>query len=351
MKRLICGIGLLVLLVTGLFAQSPKPTAYRDEKFPFSITYDANEWEVIPSSYADGRFRIASKPLMGLTEFNIHVKPPPMPLTDTEFIDLFNKGKEDFLKAFINANIPGTKVLDSGITYIASRKAVYIKHSYVMRNLDDEIELTTYQVQFVYDGYLYLVNYRSPSELFDYLFSDYRDLTSAFVLRPIPPKPNGSIVYRDETFSFSIAYDSNEWDFTPLNDKQLRFQIQNKGAESLYRLRIFVKPPPIPTTEDGLINAYMSDKEAFEKGFSGSVPGTKILGSGTTIIGGKKAVYVKHVLRDSIEGVYFTTYNASFIHGGQQYILILRARTKLFDDVFNKFTNVTSELTLSHSSK
>lgn len=351
MKRLGLGTGLLVLLVTGLFAQSPKLTVYRDEKFPFSITYDSDEWETVPSSYADGRFRIGSKPLLGMSEFNIHVKKPPAPMTAEDLIELYTKGKADFLKGFVNANIPGTKILDSGITYVASRKAVYIKHSYSMRNLDDEIELTTYQVQFVYDGYLYLLNYRAPSELFEHLFSDFRDLTASFILRPILPKPDSLTVYRDVIFPFSFTYDSNEWDFVPLDDEKLRVQLNNKGALLRYRLRIFVQPPPIPLTEDGLINAYNSDKEAYLKGFSGSVPGTKILDSGTTLISGKKAVYIKNKLRDSKEGVDFTSYNVSFMHQGKQYILIFRANSTAFDGLFDKFTKLTSTLTLTSKGK
>lgn len=351
MKRLVLGTGLLILLVTGLFAQSTKLTVYRDEKFPFSITYNSDEWETVPSSYADGRFRIGNKPLLGMSEFNIHVKKPPAPMTEEDLIELYRKGKADFLKGFVNANIPGTKILDSGITYVASRKAVYIKHSYSMRNLDDEIELTTYQVQFVYDGYLYLLNYRAPSELFEHLFSDFRDLTAGFLLRPVLPKPDSLVVYRDVKFPFSITYDSNEWDFVSLHDEKLRFRIQNKGAALRCRLGIVVQPPPIPVTEDGLINAYNSDKEGFQKGFLSSFPGTKILDSGTTIISGKKAVYIKHIYRDSNEGVDFTSYNVMFIHQGQQYSLMFRARSASFDGLFDKFTKLASTLTLTSKGK
>lgn len=183
-----CLVLILVILgaLINLPAQSAKPTVYRDEKFPFSITYDSNEWEVVPSSYSDGRFRIASKSLMGLSEFNILVRKPPIAISEGQLIKLYTEAKADFLKGFTNANLPGTKILDSGTTYIASRRAVYIKNSYVMRNLDEEIELTTYQTISVYDGFFYVINFRAPSSLFDALFGDFRDLTSGFMFLPSP---------------------------------------------------------------------------------------------------------------------------------------------------------------------
>jgi hypothetical protein len=161
---------------------------YQDALFPFSITYDSEEWEVVPSSYSDGRLRIANKPLIGLAEFNILVRKPPAPLTEDGLIKMYTNSKSDFLKGFVGANIPGTKILDSGTTFVNTRKAVYIKHSYILRNLDDEIELTTYQAMFVYDSNIYIINYRAPSELFELFFDDFKTLVSGFVLRPVVPK-------------------------------------------------------------------------------------------------------------------------------------------------------------------
>ena len=181
--KMLFAISMMLLFSVGLFAQVPKMTVYRDVKFPFSISYDAEEWEVVPSSYAEGRFRVGSKPLMGMTEFNILVRKPPVPLTEEGLIKMYTDTKQDFLNGFVNSNIPGTKILDSGTTFISSRKAVYIKNSYIMKNLDEEIDLTTYQAMFVYEGHLYILNYRAPSELFNHLFSDFKDLTSGFILR------------------------------------------------------------------------------------------------------------------------------------------------------------------------
>ena len=48
--RIVVGFCLILLFSLGLLAQSPKMTVYRDSKFPFTITYDGGEWEVVQSS-------------------------------------------------------------------------------------------------------------------------------------------------------------------------------------------------------------------------------------------------------------------------------------------------------------
>lgn len=170
-----------------------KLVVYRDALFPFSITYDSNEWEVVPSSYGDGRFRIGSKPLMGMEEFNILVRKPPIATTEAGFLQLYEGEKAEFVEGFRKAMPAGTKIVDSGYTYVNNRKSVFIKSSYVHKDGDDKVSLTIYQTMFYFNGHLYILLFRAPSELFDHLFDDFRTLSGQFVLSANIPKSTKGI--------------------------------------------------------------------------------------------------------------------------------------------------------------
>jgi hypothetical protein len=166
----------------------PKLSVYRDALFPFSIMYDSSEWEVVPSSYSDGRFRIANKPLMGIEEFNILVRKLPITTTEAGFLQLYEGGKAEFIGGFRKAMPPGTTIVDSGYTYVNNRKSVFIKSKYMYRDGDDEISLTIYQAMFYFRGHVYILLFRAPTELFERLFDDFRVLSSQFVLSVNIPK-------------------------------------------------------------------------------------------------------------------------------------------------------------------
>jgi hypothetical protein len=166
---------------------------YRDDKYSFAVRYPS-DWKPVESSSVNTRFRIASDGGIGLADFNIVVITPKelQGMTSAEFANDIAK-RPDIIKAMVETGLPGAKLLSSGKTYLSNREAFFVKYTGTMRSLDDETDLTVYQIITVFEGKSITLTCRSLKEVFDILYFDTcKEIASSFVLLPtkvvVPPK-------------------------------------------------------------------------------------------------------------------------------------------------------------------
>lgn len=158
---------------------------YRDDKYSFSLHYPS-DWKPVEASSTNTRIKIASDNGLGVADFSVIVLTPPelKNMTPAEFADGVAK-RPDLIKAVIETGLPGSKLLSSGKTYLSSREAFFIKSTGTLRTLDDETDLTIYQIITVFEGKSITLTCRSLKELFDILYFDTcKEIASSFVLLP-----------------------------------------------------------------------------------------------------------------------------------------------------------------------
>jgi len=175
--------------VTGEVTQK----VYRDDKYSFSLHYPS-DWKPVEASSANARFKIASDNGIGVADFSIIVLTPPeiKKMTPAEFAEGMAKNPE-LVKTIIQTGLPGSKLLASGKTYLSNREAFFIKYSGTLRSIDDETDLTIYQIITVCEGKSITLTCRGIGDLFDTLYFDTcKEIASGFVLLPtkidLPPK-------------------------------------------------------------------------------------------------------------------------------------------------------------------
>ena len=104
-------------------------SAYRDEKFPFSLIYP-KDWAQTQPSHAQTRFKITSELGLGLSDFSVVVTSPKeiSNLSSSDFANGLVK-KPEIVTALLKAGLPDAKLISSGKTYLSNKEAFYIKSS------------------------------------------------------------------------------------------------------------------------------------------------------------------------------------------------------------------------------
>jgi hypothetical protein len=192
-KLLLLYICLLSFPTLGQVDAERSQKVYRDDKYSFALHYPS-DWKPVEASGVNVRFKIASDNGLGVADFSVIVLTPPelKNMTPAEFADGIAKNPE-LIKAMIQTGLPGSKLLSSGKTYLSSREAFFVKYTGIMRTIDDETDLTIYQIITVFEGKSITLTCRSLNEVFDILYFDTcKEIASGFVLMPtrivIPPR-------------------------------------------------------------------------------------------------------------------------------------------------------------------
>lgn len=182
-------VAVLLFLVSlgSVFAQQPVPSdyaVYRDEKYPFILFYP-KDWTQLQPTHAATRFKIAKEDGLYFTDFNINA----IYVESTK-----NMTPEGYVKGFINnpqlidamvkqAN-PTAKVVARGRTYVNNREAYFSKSEGTYRTFDDTQRITVYQIMTIFEGNIYTLTFRSPTDEFDDNFPIFKFIASSFVARP-----------------------------------------------------------------------------------------------------------------------------------------------------------------------
>ncbi len=195
MKLFISIVLMLILSATGFAQQKIESdyAVYRDDKFLFSLFYP-KDWTQLESSFAETRFKVTKEDGLYLTDFNINViyVEASKNMPSKSFVEGLI-ARPNIIEARVKQGNPTAKIISSGKTYISNREALFIKSQATYRVLDEEYEMTLYQIITTYEGNIYTLTFRALTEEFDENFPIFKFIASSFVIRPTEitvPKEN-----------------------------------------------------------------------------------------------------------------------------------------------------------------
>lgn len=193
MKKLILfHVCLLGPLVFGQGTAEITQKVYRDDKYSFSLHYPS-DWKPVAASGINTRIKLASDYGLGIADFSVIVLTPPelTNMTPAEFANGLVK-RPGLARAAVQTGLPGATLLSSGKTYLSNREAFFMKSTGTMRTVDDETDITVYQIATVFEGKSFTLTCRVLKESFEEYFDACKQLASGFVLIPtkivVPPK-------------------------------------------------------------------------------------------------------------------------------------------------------------------
>lgn len=194
--KLFLSIVLMLFLSAIGFAQQKIESdyaVYRDDKFPFSLFYP-KDWTQLEPTHAQTRFKVTKEDGLYLTDFSIVVTyaESAKDMTSAALVDGLI-ARPEMIKALVKQGNPTAKLISSGKTYLSNREAFFIKSEATYRMLDEQYEMTVYQIMTMNDGNSYTLTFRALTTEFDENFPIFKFIASSFVIRPtkiIVPKEN-----------------------------------------------------------------------------------------------------------------------------------------------------------------
>lgn len=184
--KTIVGIFLLLSVFGSVTAQQPAPSdyaVYRDDKYPFSLFYP-KDWTQLQPTHAATRFKTAKEDGIYYTDFNINAV----------YVDsLKNMTPESYVKSYIDnpqlidamvkQGNPTAKVVSRGRTYVNNREAYFSKSEGTYRTFDESVRITVYQIMTIFEGNIYTLTFRAPTDEFEENFPIFKFIASSFVVR------------------------------------------------------------------------------------------------------------------------------------------------------------------------
>lgn len=225
-SRLILLLFSLVFLTYPTTAQRlnyQEDTAYRDDKFPFSMFYP-KDWIKVAPSHTQTRLKVVSTAGKGYTDFNINVLFVKA-LEKTSSADYVKSlgSRPDLINSMVKTGNPNARVLSSGATYLNNREAYFIKSEGNFRNLDEDVDMVLYQLMSLYEGNVYTLTFRAAKEDFETEFPTFRAMAASFAIRPTKlaaittnllfakPSTNSRFVTLKLPFNVSVEVPKNWW--------------------------------------------------------------------------------------------------------------------------------------------
>lgn len=185
--KLIISVVLMLTLTSVVFAQQKMDSdysVYRDDKFPFSLFYP-KDWTQLEPTHAQTRFKVAKEDGIYFTDFNINARyvETTKSVTPKSYVEGFIANPA-LIDAMVKTGNPTARVTSQGKTYVSNREAYFVKSQGMYRILDEEFEITAYQILAIYEGNLYTLTFRSLTKEFDENFPIFKVIASSFVIRP-----------------------------------------------------------------------------------------------------------------------------------------------------------------------
>jgi hypothetical protein len=186
---------LLVLVCSISTIAQTQNKMFRDTKYSYSLMYPS-DWVPAESSSINTRFKIASDSVLGFADFSVIVTTPPeiKGMTSAEFANGIAK-RPDIVKAMVNTGLPGATILSSGKTYLSNREAFFVKFTGNLRQLDESLDMTMFQIITVFEDKSITLTCRALTPVFDTYFDTCKEMASSFVLLPtkihFPTKKKG----------------------------------------------------------------------------------------------------------------------------------------------------------------
>jgi len=168
-------------------------TAYRDDKFPFSMFYP-KDWIKVTPSHTQTRLKVVSTEGQGYTDFNINViyvkaLETTSPANHVKFL----VSRPDLINSMIKTGNPNARVLSRGATYLNNRDSFFIKSEGTFRNLDEAVDMVLYQLISLYEGNVYTLTFRAAKEDFDKDFPTFKAMAASFTIRPTRLATNSAL--------------------------------------------------------------------------------------------------------------------------------------------------------------
>jgi hypothetical protein len=348
---------LSLLIFGGALAQQLAESdyaVYRDEKYPFSLFYP-KDWTQLQPTHAETRFKIAKEDGRYFTDFNINAiyVESPKNLTPEKYVQGFIDDPQ-LIDAIVKQANPTAKVVARGRTYVNNREAYFSKSEGTHRTFDDSVRLTVYQIMTIFEGNVYTLTFRSPTNEFDENFPIFKFIASSFVIRPTTitvPKTTSSsnsglkvATFKDSSFPLSFSYPT-EWSTTSFQASHGRISIR-KTATTV----ILVSAKRIPAIKGMTSLEYVEELEknvtALMSEFRSRDSTVRLIGSGRSSVATRPAFYIKVNGTDGM-GDSMIIYQVYFSAGVDLYMFQFRSSPTEYSAQHPEFLKILSSIQIN----
>lgn len=357
--KTIVAIFLLLVAFGSVITQQPAPSdysVYRDDKYPFSLFYP-KDWTQLQPTHAATRFKIAKEDGIYYTDFNINAL----------YVEsLKNMTPESYVKGYIDspqlidamvkqAN-PTAKVMSRGRIYVNNREAYFSKSEGTYRTFDESVRLTVYQIMTIFEGNIYTLTFRAPTDEFEENFPIFKFIASSFVIRPTTitvPKTTSSsnsnsrlkiTIFKDSLFPLSFSYPA-EWSTTSFQASDGRISL-SRTAKTV----IFVSARRIPAISGTTSLEYVKELEenvtALMSEFRSRDSTVRLVGSGRSSVAARPAFYIKVNGTDG-SGDSMTIYQVYLLAGVDLYMFQFRSSPTEYSAQYPEFLKILSSIQIN----
>lgn len=354
--KTIFGVLLSLLVAVSSLAQQPTPSdysVYRDEKYPFSLFYP-KDWTQLQPTHAATRFKVTKEDGVYFTDFNINA---------TYVESIRNVTPEKYAQGFVDdpqlidamvkqAN-PTARVIARGKTFVNNRDAYFTRSEGTYRTIDNSVRLTVYQIMTVFEGNIYTLTFRAPTDEFDENFPIFKFIASSFVIRPttLPGKAaSGSnasqepTVFKDSLFPLSFSY-PKDWSTTSFQASDGRISLR-KTAKTV----MFVSAKRIPAVKGTTSLEYVKELEqnvsALMSQFRSRDATVRFVESGRSTIATRPAFYIKVNGTDGV-GDSMTLYQVYLLAGVDLYMFQFRSSPSEYSSQYPEFLKILSSVQIN----
>lgn len=158
---------------------------YKDEKFPFLISYPRN-WKQVEKSHPQIRLEVISENGEGTANFNISVNEVKGSenVSPANFVKLFLKDNPELINVMVKKLLPDGKVVSSGQTYLSNQEAFFVIYEGTYKTLDETSNFKGYVLEMLYEGKIYILAFGSLKEEFDKYLPTFKNIAASLGVLP-----------------------------------------------------------------------------------------------------------------------------------------------------------------------
>jgi len=354
--KIIIAVLLSIVALGNAFAQ-PAPSdysVYRDEKYPFTLFYP-KDWTQLQPTHAATRFKITKEDGLYFTDFNINAVyvESTKNMTPEKYVQGFID-EPQLIDAMVKQGNPTAKIVARGRTYVNNRDAYFSKSDAIYRTLDDSVRLTVYQIMTIFEGNIYTLTFRSPTDEFDENFPIFKFIASSFVIRPtkitIPKSTSSSnsvpklITFKDSLFPLSFSYPA-EWSTMSFQAADGRISLRKTAKTTM-----FVSAKRVPAVRGMTSLEYVAELEqnvaALMSEFRSRDSTVSLIGSGRSNVATRPAFYIKVSGTDGA-GDSMTLYQVYFSVGVDLYMFQFRSSPTEYSAQYAEFLKILSSVQIN----